>query len=155
MKEKDKLVKILVMIILLILVDQIIKFYIENTNENIDILNGFVKFTYSQNTGGAFGIWQNSLLSIVITNIIVLGIIIRFITINFDKIDWETRICLSLILAGGTSNFLDRIFRGYVVDFIDFNQYISFPIFNLADICIVIGWILFAFLTIRYAVKEN
>ena len=46
---------------------------------------------------------------------------------------------LTLILAGGTSNFLDRIFRGYVIDYIDINELISFPMFNLADICIVIG----------------
>lgn len=154
MREKTKLVKILVLILLLILIDQIIKFYIENANESIEVLRGILRLTYSQNTGGAFSIGQNSLPSIIITNVIILGIIIKFVITNFEKMDCGTKVCLSLILAGGTSNFIDRIFKGYVVDFIDFSQCINFPIFNFADIYIVIGWIIFIFLTIKYALKK-
>lgn len=47
-----------------------------------------------------------------------------------------------MILGGGISNLLDRVFRGYVVDYIDINYLIKYPIFNLADILIVIGVLL-------------
>ncbi len=145
----------LLLTLLLIVVDQIIKFYIESVKTNINIINGVLRFTYSQNTGGAFSIGQDNLLGIIVTNVIVLGIIIKFMITNIEKMDCGAKICLSLILAGGISNFLDRIFKGYVVDFIDFNQCINFPIFNFADICVVIGWILFVLLTIKYAIKEK
>lgn len=155
MEKKTKVIILIIFVLLLILMDQTIKFYIEKNNTNITILNGILKFTYSKNTGGAFSIFENNLFSIVITNVIILGIIIKFIITNYTKIDCSTKIYLSLILAGGTSNFLDRIFKGYVVDFIDFNQCINFPIFNLADIFIVVGWLLFIFLTIKYAFEEK
>ena len=60
-----------------------------------------------------------------------------------DRIDIKTSTSLLLIISGGISNLIDRIFRGGVVDFIDISQVINFPKFNLADICIVVGWILF------------
>ena len=56
----------------------------------------------------------------------------------------KTVMSLILILAGGFSNLIDRIFRGYVVDFIDVNEIINFPMFNLADILIFTGCALFA-----------
>lgn len=154
MNKKMKLTKLLILILLLILMDQIIKFYIENVNESIEVLSGVLRFTYSQNTGGAFSIGKNSLPSIIVTNVIILGIIIKFMITNYEKMDCGTKVCLSLILSGGISNFIDRVFKGYVVDFIDFTQCINFPIFNLADIFVVLGWMIFIFLTIRYALKK-
>ena len=49
---------------------------------------------------------------------------------------------LLFLIAGGISNLIDRVFRGFVVDYIDFTQIIDFPVFNLADIVLVVGWIL-------------
>ena len=49
---------------------------------------------------------------------------------------------LLFFIAGGISNLIDRVFRGFVVDYIDFTQIIDFPVFNLADIVLVVGWIL-------------
>ena len=45
----------------------------------------------------------------------------------------------SLILAGGITNLIDRLFRGFVVDYIDINELFYYPVFNLADICIIVG----------------
>ena len=61
---------------------------------------------------------------------------------------------LFIILAGGVGNFIDRIFRGQVVDFIEVFPKIHFPIFNIADICIVVGWIMIAYTFARYTYKE-
>jgi len=49
---------------------------------------------------------------------------------------------LGLILAGGIGNLFDRVFRGFVVDYIDFTPLIKYPIFNLADVCVVVGCII-------------
>lgn len=56
-----------------------------------------------------------------------------------------------MVLAGGFSNLIDRIFRGFVVDFIDISELINFPNFNFADIFIVLGWILLALFFAMYA----
>ena len=52
------------------------------------------------------------------------------------------KIFLVMLISGGVSNLIDRIFRGYVVDYIDINQIFSYPVFNIADISVVIGVIL-------------
>ena len=49
---------------------------------------------------------------------------------------------LSFIIGGGLANLVDRLFRGYVIDYIDINNLFTYPIFNIADICIVIGVIM-------------
>ena len=56
-----------------------------------------------------------------------------------------------MVLAGGFGNLIDRIFRGFVVDFIDVSELINFPNFNFADIFIVLGWILLALFFAMYA----
>ena len=65
-----------------------------------------------------------------------------------------TKVVLSFILAGGISNFIDRIFRGFVVDYIDITQLFKFPVFNLADVYVVVGWTMLILITIRYTLKE-
>ena len=152
---KKQYIYIIISILILVLIDQITKNLIISTNEDICIIDGVLQFTYVENTGGAFSLGQKNLLGIIITNIIVLGIVIRFMIVQFEKMDKWTKICITLIISGGISNFVDRIIRGFVVDFIDFTQIINFPIFNLADIYIVVGWILFVILTIKYAVNRR
>ena len=86
-------------------------------------------------------------LTILILSVILLiysvFLLIRFMITQKDRIDIKTSTSLLLIISGGISNLIDRIFRGGVVDFIDISQVINFPKFNLADICIVVGCILF------------
>ena len=146
---------IIVSIILIITLDQIIKLYfVNNAESDINVIEGILKFSYVENTGGAFGSFQNNINSFIILNFIVLGIIIKFMIAQKDRIDKKTSVALTLILAGGISNLIDRILRGFVVDYIDITQLVSFPVFNLADICIVLGWILLVIFILIYSVKE-
>lgn len=136
----------IIFIALVILIDQIIKVIaISVTNGgSIEVISGVLNFTYIKNTGGAFGVGSDANTFLLI-NIIVIFLLIRFLVINKEEIEIKAATSLSLILAGGISNLVDRIFRGGVVDFIDISPLINFPKFNFADICIVDGWILFAF----------
>ena len=75
----------------------------------------------------------------IIVSIIIITIIIKFILAKKNDLNITTLVSLTLILAGGISNLIDRIFRGFVIDYIDINPIIKFPIFNIADICVVVA----------------
>ena len=77
---------------------------------------------------------------------LVLAIIIRFLVTQKKNLNYKTTIFISMMIAGGISNVIDRIFRGAVFDFIKIGD---FPVFNIADSIIVIGWILFVIDLIR------
>ena len=136
MKMKNKKALLIALGIIIILLDQIVKVIL--IDKNIILIPSVLSFTYTQNTGTAFGIGNNNTMLIIILNIIILGIIIKLLKERKDGIELNTLLSLILILAGGISNLIDRIFRGFVIDFIDVN-FLNFPNFNLADISIVIG----------------
>ena len=136
MKQIKKFIPI-ICIILFIVFDQISKIFLAT---DVMLIEGVLKLSNVQNTGGAFGIFNTSVLTVILMNVILLGMIIRFLILKKDYMGKGVYISLLLIVAGGVSNLIDRIFRGYVVDFIDFSQIINFPVFNFADIILVIGW---------------
>lgn len=145
-KEYKRYIILVITIIILVILQQCIKMYIvENYKDkgSTSLIEDMVNITYVENTGGAWGIAQGDIATFVIANILVIGIIIRFIITQKDRIGTLTLISLILILSGGISNFIDRIIRGYVVDYIDITPLFEFPVFNLDDVIIIIGWILF------------
>ena len=152
MKEKTKKTCICVSVIILILIDQIVKYFIEYNKEllPLNVIGDFLQISYYQNTGIAFGIGIGNVVIFIICNIIILGIIAKFIISQNQRLDEKNKFILSLVLAGGTSNLIDRIFRGYVVDYIDITPLIKFPIFNMADILICVGAIGFAVEVLKY-----
>ncbi len=120
----------------IILLDQLSKLLI--IDKSINVIQNILSFTYTQNTGVAFGLIDNNLIFIILFNIVILGIIIKFLKENRESIDFVVLVSLILILSGGVGNLIDRLLRGYVVDFIKL-EFINFPIFNLADISVTIG----------------
>ncbi|WP_054958451.1 signal peptidase II [Paenibacillus dakarensis] len=108
--------------------------------EQIPVIGDFFLITSSRNRGAAFGILQDQLwFFIVVTLLVVIGIIwyMRKVTAEGHKL---LPVALSLVLGGALGNFIDRIVMGEVVDFLQFNfGTYTFPIFNIADSCIVIG----------------
>lgn len=139
MQKHKKEICIVICIILFIILDQISKIYLA---KDMMLIEGILKFSNVYNTGGAFGIFNTSTIAIILLNVIVLGLMIRFVIIKKDYMSKSVCAGLLLIISGGLSNLIDRIFRGYVVDFIDLTQIINFPVFNIADIVLVCGWIL-------------
>ena len=127
----------------IVLIDQISKILIHakiNLYESIQIIPHLLDFTYIRNEGIAFGI--NFAGSKVI--FIVFPILITFYLFSllkdkeFDKPFYQ--ISLLLIIGGAIGNIIDRIFRGYVIDFIDFHiNNVHWYVFNLADSSVTIG----------------
>lgn len=143
--KKDELNKKYIIIvsicIILIVIDQITKFCVENyTLENKMIIQNILNFDYVKNQGGAFGIGSSNIIFIILTNIVVIALVIKFMITQQERIDKKTNVMLMFIISGGISNLIDRIIRGYVVDFIDIKFISILPKFNIADIYIVIAW---------------
>lgn len=154
-KITKKMIFSIILVLILIIIDQSFKIYVlKNDMDNKTIINNALQIDYVENKGGAFGIGQNSTITFIITNIIVLGLILRFIYIQREEMDTKTLIMLLLILAGGISNFMDRISLGFVVDYINIFPKVNFPRINLADAYICVGWIAFLITVAVRTIKE-
>ena len=145
-KENKKYIWYFILIILMIVIDQISKYGIKQVTNDIILCNGMLVLKKVVNTGLAFSINQESNKINILMTLVVFIIIANFIKNQSKYLDTKTEIALSLVIAGGISNLLDRILNGGVIDFIAIT---SFPIFNIADIIIVIGWFLVIASTIR------
>ena len=118
-----------------------------------DIIDGVLSFTYHENRGAAFGMMADS--SWIFMLVSTLAIIAIAVYIFFFKDTNSFRISsLALITGGGIGNMIDRIWLGYVVDFIYFEP-IDFPIFNVADICVTVGAALLILQIIFFDKKEG
>jgi len=144
---------LIILVIAIILIDQILKIYVVNIKE-VSIIPNVLRLSFIENNDAAYGIGNDSTLMYIITNFIVLSILFKFIKSQNQFISYNIKVFASLILAGGISNVIDKIFRGYVVQYIDFTQVIALPIINISDICIVIGWIAFAAIFASFTAKE-
>ncbi len=124
---------------LLIAVDQMAKNWASEVliKGDIPIIENVLYFKYTENTGVAFSMFSNNRWILVgITSIMLIVVLAFFLSGKVtDKFELFS---LSLIIAGGIGNFIDRVSLGYVVDFIDV-RIINFAVFNVADICITIG----------------
>ncbi|EHM91897.1 signal peptidase II [Coprobacillus sp. 3_3_56FAA] len=142
--EFNKKNKILYLVTLILVVggDLFTKHLVSSSmllGQSHEIINNFFYFTYAHNTGVAWGMFAGKLGLFIVVAIIAAVVMIVF----FRKTKSEevlTRFGLVLTFGGMIGNLVDRIFLGYVRDFIDviiFNY--NFPIFNIADMAVVIG----------------
>ncbi len=152
----DKLKKFSVYIwtVLLISIDQIAKIIVVNKakNDSIIVIKNILKFTYCENKGVAFSLGDGHVPIFVGLNILIIFLLLFFYEKNYKDFSRISKIFFSMIIAGGASNLIDRIIRGFVVDFIDVTQLIQFAIFNIADIFIVMG--IFG-MAITFIIKER
>ena len=130
-----------------IAVDQVIKYlvvlyvpYQPYTDTTLSVIPGVMGIFHTHNTGAAWSIlgnytWLLAVFSAVASLVVLYIIIRRKVTHPLGK--WS----LILILAGAVGNLIDRIRLGYVIDMFRF-LFVSFPVFNFADICITVGGIL-------------
>ena len=128
--------------LVLVVVDQVVK-YLVMTNiplgGHVPFLPHILDLTYVTNTGAAFSIfsehtWALALVSLVMSVVLALALWKGLFKHPFGKLT------LTLLLAGAVGNLIDRAFRGFVVDM--FNVlFMNFAVFNVADICVVVGGI--------------
>ena len=117
----------------------------------IPALAEWFRITHTGNTGAVFGLFQGSGMYFAALAVVV-SIAIVYFNITLPGGQWLLRLALGLQLGGALGNMIDRLRQGHVTDFIDFGP---FYIFNVADIAIVSGVILFAFVMLRDMRRES
>ena len=130
--------------VLIVIADQVTK-YITVANiplfGHVDFLPGFLGFTYVQNTGAAFSALRGmQWLFLLIFVVLTAAILYEYFKKPLPFSTFE-RWCIAAIYGGGLGNMIDRVRFGYVVDMIQ-TEFISFPVFNVADCFITCGCIL-------------
>lgn len=134
-----------------LLIDQILKYIVISSNCDVTIIPKYFNLIYVQNTGGVYGVFEDNNFAFCIISAIVLMILFIY-SKNITKDNKFKQVLWQLILAGGVSNLIDRIFRGFVVDFV---QMIGFGVFNFADACIVISAIIIIFIELKEIASGN
>lgn len=116
-------------------------------------IKGFLDFTFVENRGVAFGMFSGQRWFILLlTAVITVALLYYYNKLPKTKEYQLVRMVMLLIFSGAIGNMIDRIFRGYVVDFFEFS-FFRFPVFNVADIYVVVGVCILAFL-ILFVIKE-
>ena len=149
-----------ILTLVLVALDQIVKYLVLQNialGEHVPFIPYLLELTYVQNTGAAFSMfaehtWVLTLISAIMSVVLAVAIRKNFFRHPLGKL------CLTLILGGAVGNLIDRAFRGFVVDM--FNVlFMNFAVFNVADICVVVGGIAAAlyylFLMDRLEPKEG
>ncbi len=153
MSEKiKKLIIVLSVAIFIVAVDLITKGVLDG--KEFAVINGVVSFVSEHNYGAAWSFLSGKVpLLIIVTILFLVGFIV------FDIYEKQTRtfycISFAMVLGGTLGNMIDRIFLGYVRDFICL-EFINFPVFNVADSCLVVGVILYCvYYVFLWDKKEN
>ena len=149
---KEKLRGILFFSVILVIADQLIKVFLNNNmivNQSIILIKNLLSITLTHNTGAAFSIFSGSrylLILIAITALIALVLYVRSLEVIGDL----DIFIYALLFGGIIGNLIDRIIYGYVIDYISisFGNY-YFPIFNFADVCIVLSIVFIIFKIIK------
>lgn len=103
---------------------------------------GLVQFRLAHNTGAAWGMFDDSTFALGVLSLVVCAALATYLVISAKRANLAEVVGVALVVAGGLGNALDRFTLGYVVDFID-TTFISFPTFNVADIGVTCGFVLF------------
>lgn len=144
---EKKSILIIIIVIVLIITDQFSKMIM--IKKDITIIPNFFSLTYIENRGIAFSTKWKMTLIILISLLLIFSIIYGIIkSFKYKKIP----IILAVILSGSLGNMIDRLFRRYVIDFINI-KFLNFPIFNLADIMITLGIIILTIELIKNQTK--
>lgn len=152
----EKLVPFIIMAVILLL-DQLSKYLVETRIPlysywaPIPALENLFRLTHTANTGAVFGLFQGTGMFFAVLAVFVAGAIIYF-NLTLPGGQWLLRIALGLQLGGALGNLIDRLRQGHVTDFIDVGPWY---IFNIADMAVVGGVILFGIVLIREERKQQ
>ena len=141
-----------VLVVALVVLDQVVKFLVRANiplGGDVPFLPHILQLTYVQNTGAAFSLleehtWILTIVSLVLTVLLVKKVFPRPFAMA----------ALSMVLAGAVGNLIDRALLGYVTDMFE-TLFMRFAVFNVADICVVVGGIAFCVYYLFFHGKEE
>ncbi|MEG1751000.1 MAG: signal peptidase II [Raoultibacter sp.] len=129
-----------------LVLDVMTKAFFEQTQTLGDVVPGsewgLIHFRLIHNTGAAWGMFGNSTQALGVLSLVVCAVLVLYLFVLHSRSSVGETIGLALVFAGGLGNAIDRFVRGYVVDFIE-ATFIDFPIFNIADIGVTCGFVIF------------
>ena len=138
----------------IVIFDQITKIMVRSSfslYESREIISGVFHLTYIENPGAAFGIMADQRLFFLVTTVAVIALLLYFMKTLEDQ-EPRANLFLAMVIGGAVGNFIDRVQKGSVTDFFDF---IIWPVFNIADMFIVVGMLTAAFYIIKTEIKQD
>ena len=137
-------------------IDQLIKYYVDLYLKNrpaVTVIKNVLEFNYLENDGAMMGFMggKTVLMTVLAVICVVVMLFVIFSGIIKDRVDYW---CCLFMIAGGLGNIIDRIFRGYVIDYIEV-LFVDFYIFNFADCLITCSAFVLIFYQIYLILKEN
>ncbi|MBQ7862310.1 MAG: signal peptidase II [Clostridia bacterium] len=139
----------LMAVVLLLVTDQVIKYFVDlklKGGPAVVVMKNILQFNYLENDGAMLGMMggKTALMTVLAVVCVIVMIAVAFTGIIKDPVDYW---CTLLMISGGLGNIVDRIFRGYVIDYIEV-LFVDFYIFNFADCLITVA----AFVLIFYQI---
>ena len=141
----------LALIAVLTVIDRLTKYAAVSTvkiNGPKEFLFGLFNFTYVENSGAAFSLFSDKTDALSLLTVLFL-VVMAVLLLKKTFASKFLNASLILVIAGGLGNLIDRIYFGYVIDFIE-PLFVKFAVFNFADCCITVG----AFMIIAYEIYE-
>lgn len=144
----------IIILAIVVAIDLISKYYIQSImtlGDSTMIIKDFFYLTFVHNYGAAWGMLSGKMELFFVITIVVL-VVIGYILFTTDRKKTLLRIALIVILGGTLGNFYDRVVFGYVRDFLNFYPLgYDFPVFNVADSALTIGYVLLAWYLLRHS----
>lgn len=144
----------IIILAIVVAIDLISKYYIQSImtlGDSTMIIKDFFYLTFVSNYGAAWGMLSGKMELFFVITIVVL-VVIGYILFTTDRKKTLLRIALVVILGGTLGNFYDRVVFGYVRDFLNFYPLgYDFPVFNVADSALTIGYVLLAWYLLRHS----
>lgn len=137
-------------------VDQLIKYYVDIYLKNrpaVVVIKNILQLNYLENDGAMMGFMggKTALMTVLAVICVIVMLVVIFSGLIKDKVDFW---CCLFMISGGLGNIIDRIFRGYVIDYIEV-LFVDFYIFNFADCLITVAAFLLIFYQIYLITQEN
>lgn len=119
------------------------------------LIPGFIEFRYQTNEGAAYGMFQGARWVLLIFTLVVVTVMaVLYVKFPKGRVYSFMRAAMTLVAAGALGNAFDRARQGFVVDFLNF-QFINFPVFNVADMCIVCGTVSLAVIVLFFLKEKS
>ena len=136
--------KSLIIATIIVIIDQVLKIVIDNIlsiNESIQVIPDIFYITKVYITGAAWSLFEGSGILLIIIAIVAFFLLLKYQNVFVEK--KRNTLAFALIYGGLVGNLIDRVIYGYVIDYLHIYIFgFSFPVFNLADTAIVIGFLL-------------